>query len=568
MKSVCTTQMSGRSAAVCSTIASLMLLAALPAAALAGPDIVHSDLQDTARYGPVTAGGDTVYAYAWGSNTCNIGNQDLSWVNGGSPGLAMNAYRLDNGRLTQIGLGWVKHSCCVANGNGCGTGVVCSSTGSGLRVGCRDVYSAGFNGGQGRLGPRSGINAYDSTFAAIPAFSGDAVARRVRITSKDMSANDFPGAQYFAEGVYVCLEEVPAQALNNATYRQATVANTGASPTYAWSVAGTSRVGRPAIYAWQDHGLGANQPDLNVKITPVDIPGEGRLFVAGKVTTLAGGIYRYDYAIYNLNSHRSAAGITIPLPASATVTSSFSAPAYHSGEPYSNNPWIQQRSGDTVTQRVSQTFGENVNANAVRWGTMYNMSFQTTAAPAPSLGNVSVALFRPGAVGEPNSVEASGMPVPCVAPAITAPAPIVYGCRDQTVTLAATAAPSQFSHTYQWQIEDRLNLGSFINLTDTAGPCAISGTGTTSLSIGCASVTDDGRYQLVVTSACGNVTTTPTQLFVCVGDINCDGGADGADVETFFVAWENAQDLADVNADGGVDGSDVSYFFSKWAIGC
>ncbi len=565
MKSVCTSTISGGSMAVTSTIASLMLLAALPAAAVAGPDITHSDLHDTARYGPVGTGGEATYAYAWGSHTCNIGNQDLSWINGGTPGLAMNAYRLHSGRLTQIGLGWVKHSCCVANGTGCGTGVVCQSTGSGLRVGCRDIYSAGFNGGQGRLGPRSGINAYDSTFAPIPNFTGDAVARRVQISSKDMSAADFPGAQYFGEGVYVCLEEAPAQALNNATYRQMTVANTGATPTFQWTVTGVSRVGRPAIYAWQDHGLGVNQPDVNVKITPVDIPAEGRLFVGGKVTTVSAGVYRYDYAIYNLNSHRSAGGITVPLPVNATLAASFSAPAYHSGEPYSNNPWTLTRSGSSATMATDQTFAQNANANAVRWGTLYNMSFETNAAPAPVLGSVSVALFRPGTVG---SVTAGGMPVPCVAPVVTVPSTAISGCRDQAVTLAADAAPSQFAQTFQWQVEDRLNPGTFVNVSNTTGPCAISGAGTTSLAIGCASLADEGRYQLVVTSPCGTATAPAIALSVCIGDVNCDGGNDGTDVEVFFVAWENAQGLADVNADGGIDGSDVSFFFEKWSSGC
>ena len=53
----------------------------------------------------------------------------------------------------------------------------------------------------------------------------------------------------------------------------------------------------------------------------------------------------------------------------------------------------------------------------------------------------------------------------------------------------------------------------------------------------------------------------------CIADFNSDGGVDGADVESFFVSWQDGEDDADVNADGGVDGSDVETFFVAWESG-
>ncbi|MBX3382600.1 MAG: hypothetical protein KF864_03725 [Phycisphaeraceae bacterium] len=53
----------------------------------------------------------------------------------------------------------------------------------------------------------------------------------------------------------------------------------------------------------------------------------------------------------------------------------------------------------------------------------------------------------------------------------------------------------------------------------------------------------------------------------CVGDFNQDGGIDGADVEAFFLAWEDSEPAADVNQDGGVDGADVEFFFNAWESG-
>lgn len=374
--------------------------------AVTGPDITHQDIQDAIKY-PTTGGPiNNRYGYAWGSYTCNLGDTALAWINGGTPALAMNAYRLHNGRLTQIGLGNAKHGCCVGNSSGCGT---CSGTGTGLRAGCRDIYSASFNSGQTRLGPRSGINPYAGTFSSIAQVSGDVIFRRVQVTVDDMNATTYPGAQYFAEGVYVCTGELPAQQLNNATYRPMAVANAGAAPTYNWTVTGTSSSGKPAIYAWKEHGLGLNLPDPDVTIANLDVPEEGRFVVGAKVIDLGGGQWRYEYAVFNLNSHRSGSGFRVPVHPSVTVTAAgFSAPDYHSGEIYNNADWIQSRCSSSVVWKSPQTFAENPNTNALRWGTMYNFWFTANTPPSTG-GTLQLDLFRPDAI---NSVTLASMPVP------------------------------------------------------------------------------------------------------------------------------------------------------------
>lgn len=386
---------------------------ACAAAASAQPDITHSDLSDTGRY-PSTGGPiNGKYAYAWGSYTCNIGNQNLSWISGGTPALAMNAYRLYDGRLMQVGLGNAKTACCVGNSNGC-TALTCSSTGTGLRAGCRDYYSAGFNSGQTRLGPRSGIDAWTGVFTAIPAGSGDAIWRRCQVNVSDMDPIAFPGARYFAEGVYVCTEEAPAQKLNNATYRPCAVANTGTAPTYNWTVQGTSGVGKPAIYAWQEHGLGLNTPDPSVTIVPVDVPGEGRYFVGAKVTNNANGTWRYDYAVFNLNSSRCGAAFSVPISPFTTVTGiGVNAAPYHSGEIYDNTPWSGVKAGTVVKFSSPAKFETAPNGNALRWGTMHNYWFTANTPPAQTTGSVTVDLFKPGT---PGFIVVGGLPVPDAPP--------------------------------------------------------------------------------------------------------------------------------------------------------
>jgi uncharacterized membrane protein len=55
---------------------------------------------------------------------------------------------------------------------------------------------------------------------------------------------------------------------------------------------------------------------------------------------------------------------------------------------------------------------------------------------------------------------------------------------------------------------------------------------------------------------------------VCFADFNADGGVDGADIESFFLAWADSDPRTDVNQDGGVDGQDIQPFFEQWQNGC
>src|SRR6185503_5984888 len=76
----------------------------------AGPDCTLSNVNGIQGFGPI--GG--VRAYILGADTCNIGTANLAWTNDSTPGLFMNAYRLANGRMMQIGMSWGKTACCAA----------------------------------------------------------------------------------------------------------------------------------------------------------------------------------------------------------------------------------------------------------------------------------------------------------------------------------------------------------------------------------------------------------------------------------------------------------------------
>ena len=353
-----------------------------------GPDVIYSDCQSVANWGGV--GG--IRGYSLGSYTCNIGDQNLMWGNtwDGTPGLAMNAYRLYDGRLMQIGMSWVKHACCAAAGNGCKIG--CNGQGgSWLGVGCRDIYSAGYNGGQSRLGPRSDLNPYTGDWQAAPGGSGNAIFKRLQVAESDITAGKFPDSIYFVEGVYVAVDDAQsANWLNNASYKQITL---GAG--FELVVAGAMYEKVPAISAWHDHGNGINVPDESVQIVNVDVPDEGRFVAAAKPRDNGDGTWRYEYAVFNLNSHRSAGSLSVPVPADAAVTNvGFHDVDYHSGEIYVNTDWSATVGKTSVTWSSPATFDEDPNTNALRWGTMYNFWFD--ADVEPDQGDVTLGLFRPG----------------------------------------------------------------------------------------------------------------------------------------------------------------------------
>jgi hypothetical protein len=73
--------------------------------------------------------------------------------------------------------------------------------------------------------------------------------------------------------------------------------------------------------------------------------------------------------------------------------------------------------------------------------------------------------------------------------------------------------------------------------------------------------TDDVKAQNI------NIDGTIGPAATCFADFNNDGGIDGNDIESYFVAWESGGGSADVNQDGGVDGADVEVFFAAWEAG-
>jgi hypothetical protein len=425
-----------------------------------GPDVVTYDVTDVTRWGTDATG--TITAYSVGTTSSNEGDYPVLWVDGSpsyapdfdqteQPAISQNMYRFKSygaySRFEHLGQSWLKHGFVSTNSpgpQGCDPSLVWRPSlqnyqnfgGDALGVHCTDTYGSGLNGSQGNLGAKNIVNATTGFSPYVLGNgTGDAtIKERLQVPTADVAAQP-AGTRFFVDAYYCTQDDsqfvrpgqtVAFNALNNASWREV-MATTISSANPAFS--NLTQLHNPGIFAWQvadptvtlvtaDHtdtpnpGTGFKDPNGAPSFPGTTI--RARFWVAAKATSLGGGLYRYEYAVYNHNSDRSAQAFTVPVPASATVTDvTFHAPMWHSGEPYSNTAWTNARSGNAITFST-QTYAANQNANALRWAEMFNFGFTTNVAPTS--GNATITLFKPGTVGSPASIAAAAIPVPIVPP--------------------------------------------------------------------------------------------------------------------------------------------------------
>ncbi len=355
-----------------------------------GPDVIVGALSSVYKWGLV---GSTC-GYSIGTDSCNVGTAGLSWVASTNqhPVIGQNVYRLRSGRFEQVGMGWLKHGFLALNQSLCCT---CQNPGGGsvLGVGCSDPYDAQLNGNQagsgnqGGLGPRSEVNPVSGAFPypyTTQGLSGDNIYKRVQIANADLDPAQNVGATWYAEGHYVAPDDATAGNGNNNTSWRPIAVGTFSS---GWNLTLTGATTRrqPAIRAWQ-------LADPGVVLT--DVQADGLFVVGSRATDNGNGTWHYEYAVYNMNSDRAAGQFRVPVGVGTTLTNiGFKDVNSHSGEPYSTVDWTSSTAGGAVTWST-QTFAQNQNANALRWGTLYNFRFDANVAPQS--GNVTLTYFKPG----------------------------------------------------------------------------------------------------------------------------------------------------------------------------
>jgi hypothetical protein len=401
-----------------------------PCFGAAGPDVIVGDITGPANY---TSAGD-YDAFALGTTSCNMGQANLLWISNTNqhPVIGGSIYKFKDGRFEQLGISWLKHGFFALSQTLCCSS--CSATsGSALGVRCSDPYTASRNGTQGNLGPRWQVNATTGSFVyppANPGFSGS-VARRVAVKLADLEPSS-ANVIYISEAQYITPDDAMAgNGTNNVSWRRLNMTDAATTARFSATFSGSTVRQQAAIQAWKNF-------DPAVTLVTVDIPADGRFWVGSKVTDNGDGTWSYEYAVQNINSDRSGASFSIPVPDGVTITDiGFHDVDYRDGDGIPTNPaspnttsrnfdgtdWTGVVSSGSITWNVAQTYAQNTNANALRWGTLYNFRF--VADVGPDTADATLGLYKP-ASGQPNEFVVGSIDVPGVPPVLCPPCAADY----------------------------------------------------------------------------------------------------------------------------------------------
>lgn len=367
------------------------LLAGLAASA-SGPDVIVADVIAPVNYATL----DGVDAISAGVQYCNVGDAQLDHYASTPrhPVITQNLYRYSVvggvSRFEQIGMSWVYHTTIPVSQAACGT---CSPLGSDqLGFVCSTSDTASSLGVQSSLRPRSAFNASSGAFPfpqSLPGASG-AIARRLQFRTADVDPQRDGGDAYFIELIVVAPDDATSgNGANNVSHRRCVF--TGSGESWNAAVSGATTRESPAVAAWASL-------DAGVQLLPVDVPGDGRFVLAARVVRTSQQSWSYEYALLNQNSHASAASLAVPADDGVTLSGiGFHDVDYHSGDGatyptnYDAADWAVTRETDRIRWNT-QADGENANANALRWGTLYNFRFVADAPPSPA--SAAVGLYR------------------------------------------------------------------------------------------------------------------------------------------------------------------------------
>jgi len=415
-----------------------------PQTLVPGPDVIVGDIESVEQ--PQGAVNGNFVGLGVGTVSCNNGDQPIDWhplPNTNHPVIPQNLYRMSGGgdhteRFEQIGQSWMKHAFFALEEFICGT---CNTsppcvTGDQLCPGCADTYVASLNYDQDLIGSRAWVNPFTGVFPSNPDPNNHAghnhtgTSHRVTVATSDLIPAQNPGATYFAEADYISPTEYtwcqahPGQCnmYNNVSYRPFTVS--GGPTTFTFGAAGLTVRMQPAIQTWASTGATVAQVEPD--------PGnDGIWFMGYKVTNPSAGVWHYEYALSNENLDRAIQSFSVPVGGAHISNIGFHAPPQEPAWPndgtfnnqgYSSAPWAVDQSGGSITWST-ETFATNQNANAIRFGTLYNFRFD--ADQPPQTANATVGYFKTGSpmtveIQAPGQGGGTPTPTPTVTPTPTA----------------------------------------------------------------------------------------------------------------------------------------------------
>jgi hypothetical protein len=553
---------------------------------IAGADAMI-DVTDVANYTP----SGTYDAIVLGAYVCNTGSTSFTYS--GCPNVhpifGSNLYRYSTvngaGRFEQIGQSWLKHTAVAANSSDCCTCV--AGSGTGLRPGCADLYSSGFQSAQSTLGPRYQVNAFTGDFALCPSHpSGGNFGRlEFALTDGAATAGGANAATRFVIEEQVIVREdaaysdaatpVGSRGWNNASSAELTM--TGAAANWTAARLGATQKGVAGIQWWK-------QIDPGVTETFADVPGEGRFIVSSKATSLGGSpaMWRYEYAVFNLNSDRCAGSFAVPGVSGTVANIGFHSVVYRGGDGVGavnvdGTPWTGAMESGSLVWRTTD-YAVNPNANAIRWSTLSNFRFDSSSPPAPS-GSVTIGLWKPGAPGYPASVLAAAQVPGCVAPTITTQPVPAMACPTGAATFSVVASGAG-TLSYAWQVQTASDVWQTLGNDPFPMSCGSGASGSAyagpilspAVSIGIRPCAGVGSYQVrcVVSDAsgCGSVTSNAVTYTICPADFNCSNTLSVQDIFDFLNAWFAGDARTDFDHDNSLLVADIFAYLNAWFVGC
>jgi hypothetical protein len=554
--------------------------------AVPGPDVMVGDLPAVQQVGAAVNG---IVGIVVATTSCNNGLAQFNWFampNTDHPVIPQNLYRMSGGadnaeRFEQIGQSWLKHAFTALQQDACGFGCQSSGTGTRLGVGCSDPYGISENQNQNSLGSRAWVNpftgAFPNTARDHTGHTHDGTAHRSLVRVNDLNTSLNPGATYYAEGQYVTPHEYawcqahPGECnmYNNVSHRRFNVTGT-ASPFNFQTVAGQPTVRqKSAIAAWTGATVNRIEPAPGV---------DGQAFVGYKVSGPVNGVYHYEYAVYNQNLDRAIQSFSVPVGCATAINNvGFHAPPNHpsfandgiGGTGLSNAAWTPTQASGKLTW-ATETIAQNPNANAVRWGTLYNFRFDSDRPPQETMATVG--FFK---TGEPIMVSIAAPSPGCNAlQAVSAVSRKTHGSAGTfDVALPFGGQPgvesrrsSDGNHTIVFTFTNEVMSGS---AAVTEGMGSISGSpvinGNT-MTVVLAGVPNAQRVGITLNGVTDNFAQTLPETTLAMkalfGDTDGNSGVSASDIGRVKSETSNAVSEAnfrsDVTANGSVSAADIS----------
>jgi hypothetical protein len=557
-----------------------------------GPDAVVGDMSGLAQFGTPSGG---QVGLAIGTTCCNNGDQPLHFYqfpNSDHSVISQNLYRMSGGasnddRFEQIGQSWVKHTFGANQDDACGFGCTPFPNGTELGVGCSDPYSASQNGFQGNtnsgaLGSRAWVNPFTGFFPVSPrpenhtGHTHTGTSHRILVNASDLNTTMNTGATYYAEVQYDTPHEYAwchahsgqqCNMYNNASYRRYNVTGT---TSFTFSAVGSTVRTTPATGAWTGATSATIEPEPVV---------DGRAFIVYKVTGPVAGVWHYEYAIHNQNLDRSIQSFTVPLGCGITVSNlGFHAPPNHPGfandgtlgnAGFSNAAWTSSQSATDLTWS-SETFAQNQNANAIRFGTLYNFRFDSNRPPQAM--NATIGYFK---TGSPSTVAIQGpMPDTCNPLQLTSAVSRKThgGAGDFDIDLPLAGEPgvecrsSSGDHTFVVTFSNPVVSG---DASVTSGSGTVAGSPTFSgntMTVNLTGVEDVQQITVTLSNVTDNnaqvLPDTPLSANMLIGDTNANKSVNAGDLAQTKaqsgVVVTGANFRTDINANGSVNAADTA----------